>query len=109
MNKAIIVAHPDDEILWFSSQFKDASDVVVCFSDVIQAILAIFDFEDLEREVVPRRQTSDAQPEPEISQQGPSACQAPESAVQPHPQQISADHPPDNVRLADIDEQIMIF
>lgn len=35
MNKLIIVAHPDDEILWFSSQFKDASDVVVCFSDVI--------------------------------------------------------------------------
>lgn len=35
MTKAIIVAHPDDEILWFSSQFKEASDVVVCFTDVI--------------------------------------------------------------------------
>lgn len=35
MNKVILVAHPDDEILWFSSQFKDANEVVVCFSDVV--------------------------------------------------------------------------
>ena len=33
-NSAIIVAHPDDEVLWFSSILEKAGKLVVCFLDV---------------------------------------------------------------------------
>src|SRR5262245_2834597 len=31
---ALVVAHPDDEILWFSSILRRATNVIVCFLDV---------------------------------------------------------------------------
>lgn len=31
---AIVAAHPDDEILWFSSIFEDVDQVILCFGDV---------------------------------------------------------------------------
>ena len=32
-NAVVVVAHPDDEILWFSSVLDQASGIVVCFTD----------------------------------------------------------------------------
>ena len=32
-NSILVVAHPDDEVLWFSSILKDVSHVVICFWD----------------------------------------------------------------------------
>jgi hypothetical protein len=31
----IVVAHPDDEVLWFSSVLKECKKIVICFGDVI--------------------------------------------------------------------------
>lgn len=31
---ALVVAHPDDEILWFSSVLRDVDEVIICFRDV---------------------------------------------------------------------------
>lgn len=33
-NSVVVVAHPDDEVLWFSSILSDADRLVVCFTDV---------------------------------------------------------------------------
>ncbi len=33
-NAALVVAHPDDEILWFSSIIDDVADVHICYMDV---------------------------------------------------------------------------
>ena len=33
INSVIIAAHPDDEILWFSSILKEVDQVIICFSD----------------------------------------------------------------------------
>ena len=34
MSYAVVVAHPDDELIWFSSVIRDARRVVVCYGDV---------------------------------------------------------------------------
>jgi len=34
-NSALVVAHPDDEILWFSSIVKNVDRIVFCFSEAV--------------------------------------------------------------------------
>src|SRR3989304_1382689 len=34
-NAALVVAHPDDEALWFSSILERVDEIVICFMDVV--------------------------------------------------------------------------